>query len=70
MLEIRDYILRQLDAEREHVVVTLWSGAASSYDEYRAQVGRVQGLDRARELIAEGFRSYDSEDEDDDNAGL
>lgn len=70
MLEIRDYILRQLDADREHVVVALWSGASSSYDEYRSQVGRIQGLDRARELIVEGFRTYDTEDDDDDDAGL
>lgn len=65
MLEVRDYILRQLDAERERVVAALASGAASSYDDYRNQVGRLQGLDRARELIVEGFRNYDTEDEDD-----
>lgn len=67
MLAARDYILRQLDAEREHVVVWLTSGAASSFDDYRSQVGRIQGFDRARELIIEGFRDYDDEEEDDGN---
>lgn len=65
MLEARDYILRTLDAEREHVVVALASGAASSFDDYRSQVGRIQGFDRARELIVEGFRTYDDEEDDD-----
>lgn len=65
VLEARDYILRQLDAEREHVVVALASGAASSFDDYRGQVGRIQGFDRARELIVEGFRDYDDEEDDD-----
>jgi hypothetical protein len=65
LLEARDYILRQLDAEREHVVSAVASGAASSFDDYRNQVGRIQGLERARELIVEGFRTYDSEEEDD-----
>lgn len=69
MLEARDYILRQLDAEREHVVVAVASGSASSFDDYQALVGRIRGLDRARELIVEGFRNYDAEEEDDD-AGL
>jgi hypothetical protein len=65
VLEVRDYVLRQLDAEREHVVAAAVSGSASSYDEYQALIGRIRGLDQARELIVEGFRNYDTEDEDD-----
>jgi hypothetical protein len=65
LLEVRDYILRQVDAEREHVVVAVTSGSASSFDDYSNLIGRIRGLDRARELIVEGFRNYDSEDEDD-----
>jgi hypothetical protein len=65
VLEVRDYILRQLDAEREHLVAAATSGSASSFDEYQALVGRIRGLDQSRELIVEGFRNYDTEDEDD-----
>lgn len=65
MLEVRNYILRQLDAEREHVVLAVASGSASSFDDYQGLVGRIRGLDQARELIVEGFRNYDDEDEDD-----
>lgn len=69
MLEIRDYILRQLDADRERIVTAVVSGSASSFDDYQALVGRIRGLDRARELIVEGFRNYDHE-EDDDGVGV
>jgi hypothetical protein len=69
VLEVRAYILRQLDTEREHAVLAAASGSASSYDEYQALVGRIRGLDRAKELILEGFRNYDTE-EDDDGVGV
>jgi hypothetical protein len=65
LLEVRDYILRQLDTEREHVVVAVASGSASSFDDYQGLIGRIRGLDRARELIVDGFRNYDDEEEDD-----
>jgi hypothetical protein len=69
VLEVRDYILRQLDTEREHAVLAVASGSASSFDDYRGLVGRIWGLDRAKELILEGFRDYDTE-EDDDGVGV
>lgn len=65
MLEVRDYILRQLDAERERLVVAVASGAASSFDDYRSQVGLIRGIELARTVIVDGFRDYDTEDEDD-----
>jgi hypothetical protein len=69
VLGVRDYILRQLDTEREHAVLVVASGSASSFDEYQAHVGRIRGLDQARELIVEGFRNYGDE-EDDDGVGV
>jgi hypothetical protein len=70
LLDARDYILRQLDAVRDRSVAALASGSASSFDDYRHQVGLLAGLELARELIVEGFRDYDLEEEDDDSAGL
>jgi hypothetical protein len=69
MLDARDFILRQLDAERDRLKEAVASGAASSYDDYKHMVGQIQALDRSRELIIDGFRDYDNED-DDDGTGL
>jgi len=66
LLDARDYILRQLDGVRERSTAALASGSASSFDDYRHQVGLIAGLELARELIVDGFRNYDLEDEDDD----
>jgi hypothetical protein len=69
VLEVRDYILRQLDAELARFVAAVASGSASSFDDYQALVGRIRGLGQARELILEGFRNHDTE-EDDDGVGV
>lgn len=70
MIEFRDRLLRLLAQEREHEATAVASGAASSFDDYRHRIGRLQALDRAVELINEAFRGYVHEDDDDDGPGV
>ena len=59
-----DYINSKLDERRVEIEQHLGRGAAKSYDEYQKLCGIVQGLDTAKQIVADlAQRMEQDEDE-------
>lgn len=64
MSDLIDLIQHRLDKAIREQADTLAAGAAPDYGTYRAGAGHAQGLAAAKEIVAECWKNWGREDDD------